>query len=281
MNAAPAPPPPARPAPPDGWARLLDWYLAMGVDEAILALPAARLELPAGPAPPAQPAPPPPSPPLPRTQAPAATPQATPQATQDARALAAAAGSLPALRDALAAFEGCALKRTATSLVFADGAAGAPLMVVGEAPGREEDLQGRPFVGPSGQLLDRMLAAIGLDRTAVYITNILPWRPPGDRTPTPQEMAVCLPFLERHVALAAPRLLLLVGGTAAKTVLNRSEGITKLRGSWASYAPPGWQGPPIPALPTFHPAYLLRNPQAKRQAWRDMLTLKEALNKTH
>ncbi len=194
----------------------------------------------------------------------------------DARALAAAAGSLPALAEALGRFEGCSLRRTAMNLVFADGNPQGGVMLIGEAPGEDEDRIGKPFVGPAGRLLDLMLAAIGLDRTRVYITNILPWRPPGNRTPTPAEFALCQPFIERHIALVRPRVLVLLGGTAAKTMLNRAEGITRLRGRWIEYAPPGGERA-IDTIATYHPAYLLRSPADKREAWRDMLAIKAKL----
>mgnify|MGYP001329857781 CR=1 FL=1 len=142
----------------------------------------------------------------------------------------------------------------------------------GEAPGEDEDRQGKPFVGVSGKLLDRMLAQVGLDRTKVYISNILPWRPPGNRSPTQAEIAACLPFLERHVELIGPKVLVPLGGTSAKTLLNRAEGITRLRGQWFDYNSPGLPGP-VPVIPMLHPAYLLRNPIAKREAWRDLLSL--------
>lgn len=196
----------------------------------------------------------------------------------EARSLAAAAKDLDALRDALAAFDGCSLRKTATNLVFADGNHAAPLMLVGEAPGRDEDRQGLPFVGVSGKLLDTMLSAIGRDRSTTYITNILPWRPPGNRQPTPVEVAACLPFIQRHIELAAPKVILCLGGTAAKTLLARTEGITKLRGTWIDYSPaplvPETAPIKIPAIAAFHPAYLLRQPAAKRQAWQDFLAVK-------
>ena len=149
-------------------------------------------------------------------------------------------------------------------------------MFIGEAPGAEEDRQGLPFVGPAGHLLDRMLGAIGLDRTQVYITNIVPWRPPGNRTPTAAEIAVCLPFLQRHIALAAPKLLFPVGGPSAKTLLNTDEGIIRLRGRWKFYTAP--DGTKIPARPLLHPAYLLRQPAQKRQAWQDLLEIRKRLD---
>lgn len=195
-----------------------------------------------------------------------------------ARAAAAAARNLEELQAALRAFDGCSLKDTATNLVFGDGNPQARVMLVGEAPGADEDRLGRPFVGVSGQLLDRMLATIGLDRTSVYITNVLYWRPPGNRQPTPAETAACLPFVERHIELVAPELLVLVGGASAKTLLARSDGITRLRGRWFQFESAGMPRP-LPALPIYHPAFLLRQPAQKREAWKDLLTLSEALSK--
>ena len=193
-----------------------------------------------------------------------------------AMASAGAAADLAALRAAIAAFEGCALKRTAMSLVFADGNPAAPLMLIGEAPGEEEDRQGLPFVGASGKLLNRMLAGIGLDRTSVYITNVLPWRPPGNRNPTAGEIAACLPFVQRHIDLIRPKVIGLVGGISAKALLGTAEGITRLRGRWGSYTSAAG-GLPIPMLPLYHPAYLLRSPSQKRDAWRDLLALQAKL----
>ena len=187
------------------------------------------------------------------------------------------AQSLEALRAALESFDGCPLKATATNLVFADGNPSARIMLVGEAPGADEDRIGRPFVGVSGQLLDRMLAAIGLDRTTVYITNVLFWRPPGNRTPTPAEVASCLPFVERHIELVGPEILVLVGNAAAKTLLLRNEGITRIHGRWFDYQSAGMPRP-VPALPIYHPAYLLRSPAQKRDAWRDLLQIRERLD---
>jgi DNA polymerase len=201
----------------------------------------------------------------------------TEEALATARELAQAAGTLDQLKAALAGFEGCALKQTAMNLVFADGNPKARLMIFGEGPGADEDRQGLPFVGVSGQLLDRMLAAIGLDRSSAYITNLLSWRPPGNRTPTSIEIATCLPFVERHIELVDPGYLLLLGGSAAKTLLGRSQGILKLRGHWAHYQHAG-MARPIPALASLHPAYLLRQPGQKRLAWRDFLSLREALD---
>lgn len=187
------------------------------------------------------------------------------------REIAAACHDLAALRAAIENFQGCALKTTAKHTVFADGNPDARIMLVGEAPGREEDLQGLPFVGRSGQLLDRMLAAIGFDRSQVYISNILPWRPPGNRTPTSAEIALCLPFIERHIQLASPDILLLLGGISVKALFDTSEGIMRLRGRWKSYRAGERE---IPALATFHPAFLLRQPAQKKQAWQDILALR-------
>jgi DNA polymerase len=173
------------------------------------------------------------------------------------------------------AFEGLALRETATNLVFGDGNPNARVMIVGEAPGADEDRQGLPFVGVSGQLLDRMLACIGLDRSQFYITNMLHWRPPGNRKPTTAEITASLPFVERQIELVAPQILVPVGGTAASTLLGASEGITKLRGRWRLYQRPGLE---IPALATYHPAFLLRQPGLKRDAWHDLLEIKNKLN---
>jgi len=195
------------------------------------------------------------------------------EALQSASALAAGANSLDELRAALAAFDGCALKKTATNLVFADGNPAARVMFIGEAPGADEDRQGLPFVGVSGQLLDRMIGHIGLTRAeSAYITNVLFWRPPGNRTPTPGEIGACLPFVERHIELIDPAIIVLVGGIAAKTMLARSEGITRLRGQWHTYETPRMSHP-VPIIATFHPAYLLRSPGQKREAWRDLLAI--------
>jgi DNA polymerase len=185
--------------------------------------------------------------------------------------------TLDKLRQAVASFDGCALKRTATNTVFADGIAGAPLMVIGEAPGADEDRQGLPFVGRSGQLLDRMLAAIGRDRKRnAYITNMLFWRPPGNRKPTDEEIATCLPFVWRHVVLAEPRVILLSGGTAAESLLGRQDGITRLRGRWYPLAVPGLDHP-VPTMATYHPSFLLRTPARKGEAWHDLLEVQAKL----
>jgi uracil-DNA glycosylase family 4 len=191
-----------------------------------------------------------------------------------ARQAAATAETLDALRATLAGFDGCNLRLTATNLVFADGNPEARVMFVGEAPGFEEDIQGLPFVGRSGQLLDKMMAAIGLDRTSAYIANVIPWRPPGNRTPTPQETEICRPFIERQIALVDPDFLVLLGGSAANQILRTSQAISKLRGRWRDY---DTGARTIRALATLHPAYLLRTPAQKRYAWRDFLMLKTAL----
>lgn len=194
-----------------------------------------------------------------------------------AQALAEKAQNLEELRAALESFDGLAIRKTATSLVFCDGVPGSKVMLVGEAPGAEEDRLGRPFVGTSGQLLDRMLACIGLSRKEnVYISNILNWRPPGNRNPTASEIAVSLPFIRRHIELARPEILLLAGGVAAKALLDTEEGITKLRGKWFDFSLPGLEKP-IAAMAVFHPAYLLRSPGQKALAWQDLLALKEKL----
>jgi DNA polymerase len=189
---------------------------------------------------------------------------------KEAEASANAATDLESLRHALADFEHCALKRGARNLVFSDGMAGAPVMVIGEAPGRDEDAAGRPFVGRAGRLLDNMLAAIDMGRDhaehPVYITNVLPWRPPQNRDPSPEEIAMMRPFLHRHIALAQPKFLVVMGNISAQALLGK-RGITRLRGNWSEVAG-------LPALPMFHPAYLLRNPSAKREAWADLLSLR-------
>ena len=195
---------------------------------------------------------------------------------QDAREIAAKAGDLPALKAAIDAFEGCALKATATQAVFARGAPEARVMIVGEAPGRDEDAQGRPFVGKAGQLLDRMLAAIGLDETSVYITNVVFWRPPGNRKPTDAEIEACRPFTERHIELAEPDVLVFAGGISTQAMLKTSSGIMSTRGRWMEYALS--DGRTIPALPMYHPAFLLRRPQEKAKAWADLLSLKKTLD---
>ena len=192
-----------------------------------------------------------------------------------ARALAGQAATLDELRAAMDGFDGCNLKFTAKQMVFADGNPQAGLMFVGEAPGRDEDIEGLPFVGRSGKLLDRMLTAIGLDRSKAYIANVIPWRPPGNRTPTPLETEICRPFIERQIELANPKVLVTLGGPAAKVVLGATEGIMRLRGHWGTHTTAS--GKAIPVMPTLHPAYLLRNPAHKKLAWRDFLAVKGKL----
>lgn len=268
----------------------LSWQVAMGADEAIVDQPIDRYAASANAT--VRPAPPGPPPAVSRTERsrPAArAPQAAgvaqgaakvigaEEAIADARQLAARCGTLEELRAALEKFEGCPLKKTATNLVFGDGNPEADVMFIGEAPGADEDRQGLPFVGVSGQMLDRMLSFINLDRSRFYITNMLYWRPPGNRTPTDAEVATCLPFLERHIKLVDPKVLVLVGSRSAKSLLQSTQGITRLRGRWDTVSI-GTIDPPIPALPTLHPAYLLRNAAQKRFAWRDALILRERLD---
>jgi uracil-DNA glycosylase family 4 len=263
---------------------LLEWQIAMGADEAIGETAQNRLApIPAQPIAEAQPIPPTPRAAAPPTAArslvapPGALAESLAEGAQSARRLAAGAESIEALAALVAGFDDCPLKRTATKTVFIDGNPAAPLLFIGEAPGADEDRIGRPFVGRAGQLLDRMLAAIGLDRDGVQITNVIYWRPPGNRKPTTAEIAACLPFMLRHIALAAPRVLVLCGGTAASALLPVSDGITRLRGRWFDLAVPGL-AMPVPTLPMFHPAFLLRAPERKREAWRDLLALKARLD---
>lgn len=259
---------------------VLTFYIEAGVDCALSEVPVNRLaeidqppvapERPAeqtAPRPTLQRAPLPP----PRTEI-AAAPDA---AIESARALAPTAASLEELRSLLEAFDGCALKTTATKLVFADGNPKARIMFVGEAPGRDEDIQGLPFVGRSGKLLDLMLAAIGLDRTSVYIANIVPWRPPGNRDPSPQETQMCLPFIKRQIELVDPDILVCLGKPSSQAVLELKDGIMKTRGRWYTYDTGKRK---IRAMATFHPAFLLRQPASKRLAWQDMRAAKKALD---
>src|SRR5690242_10677950 len=204
----------------------------------------------------------------------AAAPVSPDAAVMAAREAAKTATTLEELRALLADFEGCALRATATQLVFADGNPQSRVMFVGEAPGYDEDIVGRPFVGRSGKLLDRMMAAIGLDRTASYIANVVPWRPPGNRTPTPQETQICLPFIRRQIELADPDVLVCLGGPATQALLGVKDGIMRTRGRWFTF-PTGTRD--IRALATLHPAYLLRQPLHKRLAWRDFMAIKQAL----
>lgn len=273
----------------------LDW----GADEALEDLPQDRLARPpaaaAGPeaagtalaAPPGHlgvPAMPPDlmapeaaqAPPARRAHAPAAPAAAVPPATRAAQ-IAAACDSTQALRAALAEFRDCPLAATATNLVFADGNPEAGLVFVGEAPGAEEDIAGLPFVGPSGKLLDAMLGSIGITRASCLITNVIPWRPPGNRTPTDAEVAMCLPFLRRHLQLLAPRIVVTLGNPATQALLERRDGIGRLHGKWHEVTLAAGQ-PPVALLPMYHPAYLLRLPGAKREAWADLLTLRKRLD---
>ncbi len=216
-----------------------------------------------------------PAPALPLTGGGSAAAPASPDAAvMAAREAAKSARSLDELRDLLTNFEGCALRATATQLVFADGNPQGRVMFVGEAPGHEEDITGRPFVGRSGKLLDLMMQSIGLDRSSAYIANVVPWRPPGNRTPTPQETAICLPFIRRQIELANPDILVCLGGPATQTLLGIKDGITRTRGRWFSYDTGSRE---IRALATFHPAFLLRSALQKRFAWRDFLAIKKAL----
>jgi DNA polymerase len=195
-------------------------------------------------------------------------------AIASAREAARTAPSLEVLRSLLEHFDGCALKSTATRLVFADGNPAARIMFVGEAPGREEDIEGLPFVGRSGKLLDRMIATIGLDRSKAYIANVIPWRPPGNRTPTPQETQICLPFIQRQIELVDPDILVTLGNPSTQTLLSTREGIMKTRGRWFDY---DTGSRVIRAMATFHPAYLLRSPSYKRMAWHDLRAIAKAL----
>ena len=258
----------------------LEWYQAMGASEAVGERPLDRIAVgaPVGEIEPAREVRPPSRPP------PAAGPGvAQPLALRSAGSVAASARETAAachtvaeLESALAAFDGCALKETALNLCFADGNPTAEVMLIGEAPGAEEDRRGKPFVGPSGQLLDRMLATIGLDRDTVYITNVIYWRPPGNRSPTQAEIAACQPFLERQIELIRPRLIVFVGGIAARGLLGVKEGVTKLRGRRLIYTMA--DGTTVPAMVMFHPAYLLRQPGQKRLAWRDLLAMRRILD---
>ncbi|TPL98124.1 uracil-DNA glycosylase [Mesorhizobium sp. B2-3-11] len=283
----------ASPNHPVDFADLLAFYASAGVDEALEDAPVNRFaeaapkpaqRMPtATPRESSAPEQPPAAPPrldgraVPDAPAPRPSTSAVPDEAQAAlaRQLANAAASLDELRQHMAAFEGCNLKATAKNLVFADGNPQAAVMLVGEAPGRDEDIEGLPFVGRSGRLLDRMLAAIGLDRGSVYIANVIPWRPPGNRTPTPHETEICRPFIERQIELVNPKVLINLGGPSAKTLLNTSEGILRLRGNWRVHTTAS--GIAIPAMPTLHPAYLLRTPAHKKLAWRDFLEVKAKL----
>jgi DNA polymerase len=257
---------------------LLAFYLEAGVDCALMDEPVNRVSDDSAAAPREAP------PFSPASSAPAAMPVARSEAApapevaiQSAREAARTAPSLEVLRAMLEQFDGCALKSTATRLVFADGNPQARIMFVGEAPGREEDIEGLPFVGRSGQLLNRMIAAIGLNRSNAYIANVIPWRPPGNRTPTPQETQICLPFIQRQIELVNPDVLVTLGNPSTQTLLATREGIMKTRGKWFDY---DTGSRIIRALPTFHPAYLLRSPSYKRLAWQDLRAIAKALEQT-
>jgi len=259
--------------------QLLAFYLEAGVDCALNDEPVNRLADPDA-APPERLAPPPQpaqqvrAAPTALPLAPAAAPPTADAAIASAREAARTAPTLEALRELMEKFDGCALKSTATRLVFADGNPEARVMFVGEAPGRDEDIEGLPFVGRSGKLLDRMIGAIGLDRSSAYIANVIPWRPPGNRTPTPQETQICLPFIQRQIELVDPDVLVTLGNPSTQTLLSTREGIMRTRGKWFQYDT-GTRV--IRALPTFHPAYLLRSPAYKRMSWQDLRAIAKAL----
>ena len=258
---------------------LLAFYLEAGVDCALLEEPPNRLLDPEiAPQPAAIPSPPanrPAPPPAAMARAPAAAVPAPDVAIASARDAARTAPTLEALRALLETFDGCALKQTATRLVFSDGNPQARIMFVGEAPGRDEDLEGIPFIGRSGKLLDRMIGAIGLDRTTAYIANVSPWRPPGNRDPSPQETQICLPFIKRQIELVDPDVLVCLGKPSSQAVLELKDGIMRTRGRWHNYDT-GTRT--IRAMATFHPAYLLRQPIHKRLAWQDLRAISKALN---
>ena len=270
---------PVAPDPAPDVRQLLAFYLEAGVDCALSEEPVNRLADPdiAAPVARTEPTPRPPprempaAPPILRGDAPPAPDEAIASAREAART----APTLAALRALLEKFDGCALRATATRLVFADGNPQARVMFVGEAPGRDEDIEGLPFVGRSGKLLDRMIAAIGLDRKSAYIANVIPWRPPGNRTPTPQETQICLPFIRRQIELVDPDVPVTLGNPSTQALLSTSEGIMRSRGKWRDYDT-GTRV--IRALPTFHPAYLLRSPSYKRLSWQDLRAIARALS---
>ena len=263
--------------------QLLAFYLEAGVDCALGDEPVNRLADPdLAPEPraavtPPTPRPLPPAPPAAAIAARADVVVAPEAAINSAREAARTAPTLEALRQLLENFDGCALKHTATRLVFCDGNPQARVMFVGEAPGRDEDIEGLPFVGRSGKLLDRMIAAIGLDRSKAYIANVIPWRPPGNRTPTPQETQICLPFIQRQIELVNPDVLVTLGNPSTQTLLQTREGIMRTRGKWLDYDT-GTRT--IRAIATFHPAYLLRSPSYKRMSWQDLRAIAKALEQT-
>ncbi|NOR61511.1 MAG: uracil-DNA glycosylase [Rhodobacteraceae bacterium] len=247
---------------------LLDWHLELGANETIGEVPVNRYEM-------ETPAPKPKPKPTPEPEA--ITPPKTEPVAFDSTPLAQACDSLEALYTAMKAFEHCPLKQGARNTVFCDGNPSARVMIIGEAPGREEDRAGKPFIGKAGQLLDKMFAAIGLSRhestpeAALYITNVLPWRPPQNRDPKPEEIALMKPFLLRHIELAQPDFIVTMGNASTKTLRDTTLGITKFRGQWGEVLG-------IPTIPLYHPAYLLRSPEKKREAWADLLSLKARLD---
>ena len=264
---------------------LLDWHIAMEIDETIADHPVDNFappeptttEVPAALHEMAPPQLPPPAVAAPGTVLPTAPLPSGEASVQTATEVAAAAKTFDDLQTALADFDGCALKKTATSMVFADGNPNGRILFIGEAPGAEEDRQGKPFVGPSGRLLHKMLASINLDRSQVLISNTVFWRPPGNRTPTTSEVATCLPFVQRMVELMMPEVIVPLGGPAAKSLLEQTTGIGKLRGRWFTYATANLSTP-VAATPLFHPAYLLRTPAQKRATWRDLLMIRQHLD---
>ncbi len=265
MTDTPAPEHP-NPGAPMSAVAVLRWYVAAGVDLAVGEEPVDRTQAP----PPRIPAPaqaPPPQAQMPARAAPAFAPTPPPPPAADP----ATAQSLDELKERLEAFEGCLLRRTATRTVFGDGPATARLMVIGEAPGADEDRSGVPFVGKAGQLLNKMLASIGWPRESVYITNVVPWRPPGNRNPTPEEVTLCQPFVMRAIELVAPDAVVLLGASATAAICDRHDGITRLRGKWQTLSRNGRE---IALLPTFHPAFLLRFPDKKALVWKDLCALK-------
>jgi len=262
--------------------QLLEWYAEAGVDEAVAEetvnyftsslAPVPAVPIATDASQPTASAPRPlPAGPSPLHHTPSA-------AMSAARELADRAQTLPELEKAVREFDGCAIKKTASKTVFSDGNPKASVMIIGEAPGAQEDIQGIPFCGPSGMLLDRMLAAIGLDRSSAYISNTVFWRPPGNRQPSPEETSICLPFVEKHIALVNPRLLILSGGTATTTLLRKDTSISRLRGRIYDYSN-AYLAKPVPTVLMYHPSYLLRSPQQKRLAWSDLLMVKAFLEK--
>lgn len=280
--------------------QLLDWYMDMGIDMVVGDTPCPHFTFVPTPIPTASTKksvpvrttlPPPQLQPLQSGAVPVSSalqplsiPSATPtppprkKASVSSQKIAEACMSLEELRQALDTWDECSLKITATNTVFCDGNPQAKVMIVGEAPGADEDRQGKPFVGVSGQLLNAALATIGLNRTNVYISNIIPWRPPGNRPPTPQEIAQCLPFVMRHIELIQPKILIMTGGVSTKSLLNSTEGIMKLRGQWRSYQTPGLKEP-IRTIAIYHPAFLLRSPGQKAVVWKDLLMIQEELKR--